>query len=109
MSAASADFVASTNDTIEFIFTPQDQGFAFFAGASLTVTATNNHKALTVAGNQTSFQLPEGDSFVQVAIVDGPVPENGTLAFTVNGGDPVELWSDRPLVHMPGAFFGFGS
>jgi hypothetical protein len=109
MSAATADFVSKTGDTIQFTFTPQNNGFAYLAGASLTVESTAAFAALTVNANQTSFKLPQNDSFIQVAIVDGPVPEKGTLAYTVNGGKSVELWSNRSLSLMPGAFFGFGN
>jgi hypothetical protein len=110
MSRDSADFVANSGDTIEFSFTPQPNGFAFFASATLTEEKQNGkHTVLTVTANKTSFSLPQDDSFVQVAIVDGPVPENGTLTFTVNGGAGGTLWPNRPLSRMPGAFFGFGS
>ena len=108
MSAATADFVSKTGDTIQFTFTPQNNGFAYLSGASLTVESTGAFTALTVNVNQTSFKLPQNDSFTQVAIIDGPVPEKGTLAYTVNGGESVELWSNRSLSLMPGAFFGFG-
>jgi hypothetical protein len=111
MSAASADFVAKTGAKIVFTFTPQPEGFAFLSGASLTEenTVPNKFTALTVTNNQTTYPLPQGDSFIQVAIVDGPVPENGTLSFKVDGGASTELWSSRPLSRMPGAFFGFGN
>jgi hypothetical protein len=109
MSAASADFVAKTGSTIEFTFTPQAGGFAYLAGASLTVESTGAFTSLTVTANKTSFTLPASDSFIQVAIIDGPKPEVGTLAYTVNGGTSTELWSNRSLSLMPGAFFGFGS
>jgi hypothetical protein len=108
MSAASADFVATTGDTIQFTFTPQPGGFAYFAGASLTVQSSGSYTALTVTGNNTSFKLPKDDSFIQIAIVDGPVPENGTLSYSVNGAASIDLWTNRQLFHMPGAFFGFG-
>jgi hypothetical protein len=52
MSAATADFVAKTGDTIQFTFTPQTSGFAFLAGASLTVEASGAYTPLTVASNQ---------------------------------------------------------
>jgi hypothetical protein len=109
MSADSADFVVKTDAKIVFTFTPQANGFAFLSGASLTEESTNKFTALTVNDNQTTYTLPQGDSFIQVAIVDGPVPEVGTLSFTVDGGPRTELWSKRPLSRMPGAFFGFGS
>jgi hypothetical protein len=109
MSAASADFVAATGDTIQFIFTPQTNGFAYFAGASVTVESSGDYTALAVANNNTSFKLPKDDSFIQIAIVDGPVPESGTLSYSVNGAASIDLWTKRPLLHMPGAFFGFGS
>jgi hypothetical protein len=109
MSAASADFVAKTGDTIQFTFTPQNNGFAYLSGASLTVEASGTFTALTVTNNKTSFKLPQNDSFIQVAIVDGPAPEKGALAYTVNGGQSVELWSNQSLSLMPGAFFGFGN
>jgi hypothetical protein len=109
MSASTADFVAKTGDTIKFSFTPQANGLAFLAGASLTVESTGNFTQLAAANNQTSFSLPQSDSFVQVVVVDGPIPERGTLAYTVNGGQSKELWSNRKLSFMPGAFFGFGN
>jgi len=108
MSAASADFVAKTGATIVFTFTPQSSGFAYLAEASLTVESTVKLTALTVINNQTTFTLPASDSFVQIVIVDGPVPEAGTVAYTVNGANRTELWSNRPLSLMPGCFFGFG-
>ena len=110
MSKDTADFVAKTGDTIVFAFTPQPNGFAFFAAATLTEEKQNGkHTPLTVTANESSFSLPQDDSFVQVAIVDGPVPENGTLTFTINRGVGGTLWNNRPLSRMPGAFFGFGS
>jgi len=112
MSAASADFVAKTGATIVFTFTPKASGFAYMAGASLSVESTANTAkptALTVTNNQTTFTLPAGDSFIQIAIVDGPSPEIGTLAYTVDGANRTELWSNRQLSTMPGAFFGFGN
>src|SRR5579859_4760266 len=108
MSVGTADFVAKTGANIVFTFTPQNGGVAFLSGSSLTEESTNKFSALTVSDNSVTFQLPAGDSFVQVAIVDGPAPEVGTLSFTVDGAPGGELWSNRPLARMPGAFFGFG-
>jgi hypothetical protein len=109
MSAASADFVANTGDTIQFTFTPQANGFAYFAGASVTVESSGAYTALTVTANQSSFKIAKDDSCIQIAIVDGPVPEKGTFSYSVNGAASIDLWTNRPLSHMPGAFFGFGS
>jgi len=108
MSVDSADFVANTGDTIVFKFTPQANGFAFWSGASLTEEGSGAFTKLNVVANSATFKLPKDDSFVQVAIVDGPVPEIGSLSFTVNGGASTDLWTNRPLFRMPGAFFGFG-
>lgn len=108
-SAALADFTAAAGATIQLTFTPLSGGNAYLAGASLTVQISGDYTALTVKNNQTSFSLPKDDSFVQIAIVDGPVPETGSLSYSVNGAANIDLWTNRPLVHMPGAFFGFGS
>jgi hypothetical protein len=110
-SAALADFTANSGDTIQFTFTPQPNGFAFLAGASLTVLSTTpkTTTALTVVSNQISFKLPQGDSRVRIVIIDEPDPEQGSLSYTVNGGASIDLWTNRPLSHMPGAFYGYGS
>jgi hypothetical protein len=107
MSAASAKIVANADDTIQVTFTPQSNGFASMDGVSLTLQSSGDITELTVASNQTSYKLPKDDSFIQVSI-DQPDLENGTLAYTVNGGQSVELWNNRPLVNMPGAFTQFG-
>ena len=106
------DFSANTNATIDFTFTPHAGGFAYLSGASLTDETTQKYTPLKVTGNTATFQLPAGESFVQVAVVDGPRPETGALSYTINGGASTVLWPDnptRPLAGMPGAFYGYGN
>lgn len=107
MSQDTADFSGTTGASVVFMFTPQSDGVAFFSGASLTEESTGKHTALTVTDNTTTFNLPQGDSFVQLAIVDGPDPETGTVSCTIDGANSV-LWPGKPLFRTPGAFFGFG-
>ena len=113
MPESDADIVAITDDTIQITFTPQQDGFAFLSSASITEQTPDGqvkkHTVLPNTDTQTSYPLPQGDSFVQITIADGPKPEAGTLVFSVNRGADDVLWpSTLPLHKMPGAFTCFG-
>jgi hypothetical protein len=113
MGEDTADFVATANASIVLTLNPEIGGVAFLSGASLTeedaTGKVTNFTPLNVSGNSVTFNLPKGISFVQVAVVDGPKPEAGTLAISVDGTPAGNLWTNRPLSRMPGAFFGFGT
>ena len=114
MSQDTADFTGKTGAKVVFTFTPHPDGFAYLSGASLSEEdlIPQKYTPLDVANNTTEFDLPKDNSFIQLAIVDGPRPETGTVSYTVDDGASTVLWPDkpsRPLSSMQGAFYGFGN
>lgn len=101
MSQTTADIIVNAADSIQFTFTPQAGGVTSLAAASLTVVASGDYSALTVAGNSTSIPGPPGaaaaDSILQLVLLLAPDTETGSLSYKINGGASVDYFVNRPF------------
>ena len=104
MSEALANVVADSNDRIKLSFQPEEDGLSSLISAHVPELGNDS---LPVTGNAVEFALPRGDAKLFLIFFPGPVPEQGTLLFSVNDGASIELDSDF-IANFPNPILLFG-